>query len=331
MPLPVAEDLDERRRAAPLDQGAERVVERRFVEPPAQPAQLLRRRLEPRDVPRLLQTGEKLDLAELHRLKSARRRELGAEGEKVLQRHRLQDLELLHQQLLDDVDPVKVMAGEEDVAGVDPVTRGLELEQDDLEPELVNLVGDDEEQLVVLLAEALLQLQQLRYLEVGAIGELAALFSEATAQCLKWRTPVTTMAIPAASAAATTSESFTEPPGWIAAVMPARTPSSRPSGNGKNASDAITAPRERPPARCTASCTASTRDIWPAPTPTAAPPLKRTIALDFTCFTAVQARPSCSHSSSVGARRVTTRHDARSKPARSHSWTSSPPGTDRTS
>src|SRR3989454_545631 len=107
------------------------------------------------------------------------------------------------------------------------------------------------------------------------------------------------MAMPAASAAATTSASFIEPPGWITAVTPARAPNSRPSGNGKNASEAMTAPRVRSAARCTASWTASTRDIWPAPTPTAAPSLNSTIALDFTCLTAVHANPSCSHSASV--------------------------------
>src|SRR5438093_656099 len=42
-----------------------------------------------------------------------------------------------------------------------------------------------------------------------------------------------TMAMPAASAAAVTSGSFIEPPGWMTAVTPARMPSSSPSGNGK--------------------------------------------------------------------------------------------------
>src|SRR5579864_7954685 len=96
------------------------------------------------------------------------------------------------------------------------------------------------------------------------------------------------MAMPAASAAEITSASFIDPPGWMAAVTPARMPSSRPSGNGKNASDAMTDPRARSPARRTAIWTDSTRDICPAPTPTAAPSLNRTIALDFTCFIAVE-------------------------------------------
>jgi hypothetical protein len=43
---------------------------------------------------------------------------------------------------------------------------------------------------------------------------------------------VNTMATPKRSAAAMTSASFTEPPGWIRAVAPFLTASSRPSGNG---------------------------------------------------------------------------------------------------
>ena len=48
----------------------------------------------------------------------------------------------------------------------------------------------------------------------------------------KWRKPVNTIAMPAASAAAITSASRREPPGWIAAVAPARIAASSPSANG---------------------------------------------------------------------------------------------------
>jgi hypothetical protein len=41
--------------------------------------------------------------------------------------------------------------------------------QHDLEPQLVSLVGDDEEELVVLLAEAGLQLEELQKPEVGTV------------------------------------------------------------------------------------------------------------------------------------------------------------------
>ena len=48
--------------------------------------------------------------------------------------------------------------------------------------------------------------------------------------------------LPAASAAAITSASRIEPPGWITAVAPAATEASSPSAKGKNASEAATLP-----------------------------------------------------------------------------------------
>jgi hypothetical protein len=63
-----------------------------------------------------------------------------------------------------------------------------------------------------------------------------------SAQCLKCRIPVKTIASPSLSAAAITSSSRTEPPGWITAVAPASATASSPSGKGKNASDAATQP-----------------------------------------------------------------------------------------
>ena len=60
--------------------------------------------------------------------------------------------------------------------------------------------------------------------------------------------PVNTIAISASSAAAITSLSRIEPPGWITAVMPALAALSMPSRNGKKASEAITAPFTSRPA-----------------------------------------------------------------------------------
>ena len=51
-------------------------------------------------------------------------------------------------------------------------------------------------------------------------------------QWRKWRTPVRSIVAPAASATATTSESFFEPPGWTKAVTPASRHASTASGNG---------------------------------------------------------------------------------------------------
>src|SRR3712207_5483925 len=60
----------------------------------------------------------------------------------------------------------------------------------------------------------------------------------AHAQCRKWRMPVKTMARPASSAAAMTSSSRIDPPGWMTAVAPASAAARSPSANGKKASDA---------------------------------------------------------------------------------------------
>ncbi len=54
--------------------------------------------------------------------------------------------------------------------------------------------------------------------------------------------PVKTMAMPCSSAAAITSSSRIDPPGWITAVAPAATADSKPSAKGKNASEATTEP-----------------------------------------------------------------------------------------
>jgi len=73
---------------------------------------------------------------------------------------------------------------------------------------------------------------------------------------------VNTIAMPSRSAAAITSASFTLPPGWATAVTPRAIAASRPSGNGKNASEASTLPLALSPAFSQAICTLTTRDIW---------------------------------------------------------------------
>src|ERR1051326_5034796 len=61
-------------------------------------------------------------------------------------------------------------------------------------------------------------------------------------QCRKWRSPVKTIVTPRSLAAATTSASRTEPPGWMTARTPASTRMSRPSRKGKKASEAAKVP-----------------------------------------------------------------------------------------
>ncbi len=76
--------------------------------------------------------------------------------------------------------------------------------------------------------------------------------------------PVKIMAIPRSFAAAMTSSSRTEPPGWMAQVAPASAAARSPSGKGKKASLPTALPfRERPASAAfqTATREASTRDI----------------------------------------------------------------------
>ena len=139
-------------------------------------------------------------------------------------------------------------------------------------------------------------------------------------QCLKWRTPVNTIAIPSRSAAAITSSSRVEPPGWATAVAPACAAASIPSGNGKNASLANTeSVRSRPTrfAFATDCRIASTREVAPPPSASVRSVLPKTTALLLTCFATLQLKASARSSSSVGLRRVAVGHEAISSIARS--------------
>src|SRR4051794_2334674 len=151
-------------------------------------------------------------------------------------------------------------------------------------------------------------------------------------QWRKWRRPVSTIATPARSAASIDSLSRLDPPGWTITLTPASIASSGPSANGKNASDASTAPRRWSRRHFSrARRTESTRLIWPAPTPTVAPPRASTIAFERTWRQTRQANSTSAHSSSLGARLVTTSIWSRPSPTRSRSCTSRPPLTWRSS
>ena len=95
--------------------------------------------------------------------------------------------------------------------------------------------------------------------------------------------PVNSMASPAASAAAMTSSSRIEPPGWITAVAPASAAATSPSAKGKKASDATAEPTVRGSSQPLVSAASralaaairalSRRFICPAPMPAVAPSL----------------------------------------------------------
>ncbi len=78
-------------------------------------------------------------------------------------------------------------------------------------------------------------------------------------QCWNCLSPVKTMARPCSSAAAMTSSSRTDPPGWITAATPAAATASRPSRKGKKASLAAAPPLARPAARAVAISPGVTR------------------------------------------------------------------------
>src|SRR2546430_4530374 len=147
-----------------------------------------------------------------------------------------------------------------------------------------------------------------RALDVRVRRELVAQ-ARRVRQWRNCRRPVSTIARSCRSAAAITSASFTEPPGWMIARTPAWAASSTPSGEGKNASEANTAPAGSWPCwrgLWTARNEAYTRDVWPAPIPLAASPRASRIAVDLTAPTAAQANRKSCHSVSVGARLVAT-------------------------
>ncbi len=123
------------------------------------------------------------------------------------------------------------------------------------------------------------------------------------------------------SAAATTSASRTEPPGWITTATPASARTSSPSGNGKKASLAATAAFARLPALRTAISAASTLLCWPAPIPTAWPEATMTMALEVVRAHTRQASSTSRHCSAVGTAFVATCQSERVVMERSASCT----------
>ena len=139
--------------------------------------------------------------------------------------------------------------------------------------------------------------------------------------------PVNTIARWCRSATSIAISSRIEPPGWMIAVTPALAATWMPSGNGKYASDAITASFARSPARRSAMSTDTLRRACAAPIPTVAAFRARTIAFERTWRTARQANRRSVSSPSVGWRRVTTWSWPRSMSTASIASTSRPPPT----
>jgi hypothetical protein len=128
----------------------------------------------------VLAAGKELELPVLCRLEAAGRRQVGPELEEVLGGHRLQDVHLGDEQPLDRVHPAEKVTRPPGLAAHQRVADGLELVQQLLEPQLIDLVHGDEQQLVVGRRAGLRYLlgQQLVQPQVAAVGELPALFAE---------------------------------------------------------------------------------------------------------------------------------------------------------
>jgi hypothetical protein len=89
----------------------------------------------------------------------------------LLWRHRLQDVDLLFEQSLDRVYAAKPLGGRGCVVTVEREHGGVQLVQDLFEPQLVNLMDDDEEHLVVMRRprERLLQGEELVNFKIGSV------------------------------------------------------------------------------------------------------------------------------------------------------------------
>jgi hypothetical protein len=130
---------------------------------------------------RVLRPGQELELPELHRLEAAGRGQRLAELQEVLRGHRLQDVELVQEDPLHDVHPRQQVLRPPQPLGVPVEHRvacGAGLVQQLLEPQLVDLVDGDEQQLVVRAGLEPLRRQQLREREVGAVGQPRPVLAE---------------------------------------------------------------------------------------------------------------------------------------------------------
>src|SRR5213083_1342233 len=122
---------------------------------------------------RLLEAEHELDLPELERLEPAPGLETGAEREELERRHGLEHVDLGHHHLEDGEHALEGREGARGVPAEEQRFQVVELVEQLLEPQLVDLVDDDEKGLVVLRAvgERLLEREQLVELEVAGVGD----------------------------------------------------------------------------------------------------------------------------------------------------------------
>ena len=99
---------------------------------------------------RPLLAEDELQLAELGRLEPAPRFEASAKAEELQRRHRLEDVDLRDEHLEDGQHALHRVPRPREVVAASSALQVVELVQNLLEPQLVDLVDDDEQHLVVL-------------------------------------------------------------------------------------------------------------------------------------------------------------------------------------
>jgi len=113
----------------------------------------------------------RFQLAELRGLEAARGAERVPEPGELGRRHGLQDVQLRHHDLQDGQRPPQRAHGVRRLAGLELGLELAQLVQQLLEPQLVDLVDDDEQHLVVLTRPGLLRRQQLIEPQVSGVGD----------------------------------------------------------------------------------------------------------------------------------------------------------------
>src|SRR5262245_64739328 len=113
---------------------------------------------------------EELELPELEGLKPAPRFEPLAEAEELERGHGLEHVDLSHHDLEDREHALQRVLRAHLVPPLEEPLQIVELVEHLLEPELVDLMDDDEEHLVVLVGQGLLLREELVELEIGGIG-----------------------------------------------------------------------------------------------------------------------------------------------------------------
>ena len=160
------------RKARPGEELREMRGQRRRVHACHQAFALLGRQDQMLEEAFVAQAAEKLKLAKLLRLKSARRVEVLAKTIELLRSHRLENIDLLPKHALNGVDSPEYLPHAHEIVGIAGDGELVELVQELFEPEFVNLMDDDEEQLVVMgrLRERFLQSEQFLDFEIRAVG-----------------------------------------------------------------------------------------------------------------------------------------------------------------